>query len=487
MKLDARLQPLAAELVKTWQAQAKNAAAVTAIGVSRDLSFTYINPESVVVAQREAAELISNISKEQKAAYRTMLVNATRAGTSVDDIARDLRRSIGLTKRQTVTLSRYTASLDDLAPRARATLTDRMRARMIRSRAETIARTEAARFSNSAQQDVWQRGQEAGVISDNAMRVWITTPDELLCPICEPMEGQEAATDAKFSSTYSGEAFDAPPAHPRCRCTTGLNTNSKTPRHVTTTEAMYKGDGSWDGLYTDASGRRVARSTLHARIVRDMTTGIRKARGVKTLYSTGGGPATGKSTVLESGLVKYPSQKAAVWVDPDRIKAYLPEYNAAVAAKNRLGAAIVHEESSHISKLVMKEAVRRGQNIVQDTVGDGGVEKLLKTLNAKRDEGYRIVANYTSNRMKLALQLSEKRGLKTGRFVPPTFIREAHIMVSRALPTVMQEGAFDAINLWNTDIKGTARLIATADASGTLVIKNQKLWEQFLAKGNIKP
>lgn len=44
-------------------------------------------------------------------------------------------------------------------------------------------------------------------------KVWVTNRDPRVCPICEPLEGEERELDEDFSG-----GFDTAPAHVGCRC-----------------------------------------------------------------------------------------------------------------------------------------------------------------------------------------------------------------------------------------------------------------------------
>jgi hypothetical protein len=88
--------------------------------------------------------------------------------------------------------------------------------RKLRERAETIARTEVMTTLNYGQELAWDQAIGEGLIDpDDTLKVWVVTPDELLCPICEPMAGEAVGIDEEFE-------VEGPPAHPNCRCTTGL-------------------------------------------------------------------------------------------------------------------------------------------------------------------------------------------------------------------------------------------------------------------------
>lgn len=87
-------------------------------------------------------------------------------------------------------------------------------------RAETIARTETMAASNGGQREAWAQAVEEGLLNGDEQEEWIVTPDDALCEICQPMDGERKPLGGKFN--VNGELMDGPPAHPRCRCTTGL-------------------------------------------------------------------------------------------------------------------------------------------------------------------------------------------------------------------------------------------------------------------------
>lgn len=91
-------------------------------------------------------------------------------------------------------------------------------------RAELIARTETMRASNEGQQEAWDQAAEAGLLTGNEEQEWIVTPDDRLCPECEPFDTVTAELGGTFEA--EGVTSDGPPLHPRCRCTLGLKLGS---------------------------------------------------------------------------------------------------------------------------------------------------------------------------------------------------------------------------------------------------------------------
>lgn len=76
-----------------------------------------------------------------------------------------------------------------------------------RVRGEMIAVTEVTRAAAQGEQDlvdeIKRLDPNAGIV-----QIWLTSNDELVCPICGPLHGKRR----------SNGWTDPPPAHPRCRC-----------------------------------------------------------------------------------------------------------------------------------------------------------------------------------------------------------------------------------------------------------------------------
>jgi hypothetical protein len=80
-------------------------------------------------------------------------------------------------------------------------------------RAERIAVTEVTRAYERATMQYQQQLREEGL---TMQRVWHTAADDLVCPICAPL-------DLKPETDWPIAHSDGPPAHVNCRCSTGLS------------------------------------------------------------------------------------------------------------------------------------------------------------------------------------------------------------------------------------------------------------------------
>jgi SPP1 gp7 family putative phage head morphogenesis protein len=74
-------------------------------------------------------------------------------------------------------------------------------------RADMIASTETTKAWSVARQEI---ANESSVIKGLQ---WTTANDELVCPICQPLHGQQRKKKGLYPGGLAG-----PPAHPRCRC-----------------------------------------------------------------------------------------------------------------------------------------------------------------------------------------------------------------------------------------------------------------------------
>lgn len=179
------------------------------------MSFDTLNPAAVAWAHDHAAKLIVEISEDVRDAIRLTVVDAFESGIPPRDVARVIRGNIGLTSRDAAAVMKRQLQMlaDGVTSDVATKRAEFYAAKLLRRRAETIARTETMRAANEGQQQLWEQAQAKGLLSMMAMKVWITADP---CPICAPLEGEEVPLNGTFSI-----GFD-PPAHPNCRCSVGL-------------------------------------------------------------------------------------------------------------------------------------------------------------------------------------------------------------------------------------------------------------------------
>lgn len=179
------------------------------------MAFDVANPEAIAWAETRAAQLVTDVTTEARAAIRTVVSEGFGQGIPVREQAKLIRASVGLTERDAgAVMKRQLKMLADGVDPVKATArAEKYANKLLRARAQTIARTESMRAANEGQLQLWRQAQDKGLLSAEAQKVWITADP---CPICAPLEGETVGVNESFSIGTD------PPAHPRCRCTIGL-------------------------------------------------------------------------------------------------------------------------------------------------------------------------------------------------------------------------------------------------------------------------
>ena len=217
------------------------------------------------------------------------------------------------------------------------------------------------------------------------------------------------------------------------------------------------------------------RAALHDDIVDRLLSGYQPQDDPAALF-LGGGPASGKSSLATPG-----GGRAAL-IDPDAIKAMLPEYQAMVAAGDSRAAAYVHEESSWIAGAARNAAADRNISFLVDGTGDSSYSKMAGKVAAARANGAALVeADYVTVDTDEAIRRATARAAQTGRVVPTAVITSIHAEVTSVFVQAADSGLFDTLRLW--DNNGAAPvLIATATKTGGLQILDQAAYDRFAAK-----
>ena len=158
---------------------------------------------------------------------RTAIEQIIQAGLNTDDnprrVAKNVERVIGLTTRDANALFRRQQQLFDAGKNtAQVTrATDAYYKKLIKRRAETIARTEMMAARNQGTVNAWRMAQAQGVAPMTAQKEWVLGPNA--CPICEAIVAEgPVEVNQSFNSPMNGMTYDSPPAHPNCRCSMAL-------------------------------------------------------------------------------------------------------------------------------------------------------------------------------------------------------------------------------------------------------------------------
>lgn len=169
--------------------------------------------------------VVDDISIEASDRVKVIIREATVRGDTEAQIAQRIKQVVGLNKRQSTAYQNFRKKqIENGVPKGRATKNANAYAkRLVKQRAETIARHEVQMALEEAKLEYWRQAADAGLIRrGDSWRIWRTHPDERLCPFCQPMEGKRTRIGGVFYTKLG--KVPAPPLHVNCRCWTELTT-----------------------------------------------------------------------------------------------------------------------------------------------------------------------------------------------------------------------------------------------------------------------
>lgn len=324
----------------------------------------------------------------------------------------------------------------------------------------------------------------------------------------------KASLRSKCAEMDSGSRFAAKPGEIREGPKFAEGSAFNKPKMGAPTKSLPKGTGATKldvgDLYTEQDPKRrhtvnqylddngnltPEREALHAQCIENLFAG-KKPKGPgekKTFTMFGGGSAAGKgglsdpkrcqgfkSEFFQNGT---PSKETVATIDSDELKKDLPEYREMQDTDADNAAAVAHEESSAIAKRAMQAAFENGYDCTLDGTGDGSVNGVKKKIAQARAYGYEVNACYVTCPTDQAVKQAKERAQRTNRNVKEKTVRSIHRDVSKIFPQVASE--FDNCALFDTSDHGKPPvLIAECKRGGEIQIRNQKLWDAFLAKGD---
>jgi hypothetical protein len=282
--LETRLGGMVSELRSAMTAAGGLAAATVPaipqlIGPALEIGFDLYNPRTLRFLEAYEFKLVREVSNETRAGIRQVVSDGYTAGRNPRAVARDLKKSIGLTARQAQAVGNFRKELETFhlkqsaaawnlgAPKSKAPggagvyaigpdgkpldgitarrlrdfrfdgtlrrametgkpltpaqidkMVDRYRTRMIAYRAENIAKTESLRAINAGNHEAWMQAAEQGVGA--VVKTWRTAGDERVRlshrQIPKMNPPEGVPIDVPFQ-TPNGPA-QYPPLGVNCRC-----------------------------------------------------------------------------------------------------------------------------------------------------------------------------------------------------------------------------------------------------------------------------
>jgi hypothetical protein len=182
--------------------------------LSVHIAFDRTNEQTVRAVDRVGARMVTAITEETRQAIREVIKRAFRQGIPPRDVAKLLREMVGLTENQQMAVMNYRFHLlaQGLTGDRVARLTKVYAQKKLQERALTIARTETINASNEGQLELWRQARRDGLFDRDPVKVWIVTPDDRLCPVCRPLDGQQRRLEEPFATKYGPR--QRPTLHP---------------------------------------------------------------------------------------------------------------------------------------------------------------------------------------------------------------------------------------------------------------------------------
>lgn len=175
--------------------------------------------------EQQGAQLVRDLSEKNRRAIALVLDKAVREGWPIPRIVKSIKESIGLLPGQVKAVfgRRELLESQGLSQKKIEAAVRQYSARLLKQRAENIARTETVRALNNGQQSAWLKLDGDGKLPTTVKRAWIPAMSERTCPVCMELGMQRpVGLREPFTAPSAGLIIMMPPAHPSCRCSMGL-------------------------------------------------------------------------------------------------------------------------------------------------------------------------------------------------------------------------------------------------------------------------
>lgn len=259
---------MAAEVTSVYTLAAQDEAQVASLELRTRVVYDQVNERAVAAARANALEMVREVTDEQRSVMRQVIAEGVRDGLNPLDVARDMRASIGLTRRQLQYVDNYRRELQrgDLAALGRElrdgrhdrsvlaasrgrpipgstidVMVDRYRQNWINYRAEVIGRTEGLRAAHTGMMATWQQLIESGKIDGSDLyRTWLVAMPRGKHPrdfhtemhLQEVDWGQPFVTGLGNELDYPGDPSAPAEETVQCRCAATVRVRARRPLFV---------------------------------------------------------------------------------------------------------------------------------------------------------------------------------------------------------------------------------------------------------------
>ena len=198
----------------------------------------------------------------------------------------------------------------------------------------------------------------------------------------------------------------------------------------------------------------------------------------------GGGGGSGKTTVIKmlenEGFFEG---RNYIRINSDDIKEMIPEYQKLKEIGDPRAASVVHQESSLITQECLNRATSKKCDVLHERhniVYDGTLSNMSESLTFMEDlrqKGYEIILIGVTVKPEIALDRAQKRGERTGRYVPDDVILNAHKGFSKAFPILADVA--DKAYLYDNNQTQAMAIAQKENTHDTLRILDQRNYEDF--------
>lgn len=173
------------------------------------------------IALQQGSTLVVEISATTRTALRQIISRGIVRNWTIPRVAKAVQDTVGLHSRYATAVSNRRDALisKGLTEKRVDTQVATYRKKLLRSRANTIARTETAFAESKARYEGWQAEMSSGALDADLQRVWLVGDP---CAICAALSAHPPVPMGQPFTTTDGRSLYYPPAHPNCKCTMGL-------------------------------------------------------------------------------------------------------------------------------------------------------------------------------------------------------------------------------------------------------------------------
>lgn len=192
-------------------------------------SFEVVNDSVIDAAKKLSVDLSTNLTRTAKESLRQIIEDQLAGNISRQEAVRRITMEVGLLPQHAKAVSNYRKTLISAGtPRGQANkMAEQYAKRLLKYRANMIARTEVARATGIGQTNFWRQMRDQGALPPSTNRIWITALDERACEFCLSMNGEIATIDGGWD-TPKGYMEYPQASHPHCRCSSGITTSRPT-------------------------------------------------------------------------------------------------------------------------------------------------------------------------------------------------------------------------------------------------------------------